>query len=390
MSVVGNGVRLSASNPMRQMSAASAGNETLFHGIPLTIRKSQAQAFSSYAAQPRGGYPPYCWIMPRSARDLVSRNLCYTTATATASGAMGAPVSATAGAIIYGAATGYRVIYASGLSGESIGASALLVGLAHGAGIGPALVSAEGSLVASIGGEGASVVTIDGAAEVVGIFNGNGTSTISFAALAELMALLYGSGLSPVTIAGMATLMARLHASGSSALVLSGSAAKNALGWMDAAVQLSLGGSLVPYAHGWMSGTTEDLSVLTAEQCATAVWESLAASFNTPGTMGAKLNAAGTAGDPWTADLEGYPEGQAGYQLANVAQAILDATDGVESATTVREALRLLLAVAVGKDTITTGPTSTIVKFRDINDTKDRVTATMNGSVRVGVVTNKT
>jgi len=36
------------------------------------------------------------------------------------------------------------------------------------------------------------------------------------------------------------------------------------------------------------------------------VWNALASSYNTSGTMGQKLNAAGTAGDPWTTDLSSY------------------------------------------------------------------------------------
>lgn len=52
----------------------------------------------------------------------------------------------------------------------------------------------------------------------------------------------------------------------------------------------------------------------TAELAA-AVWEALAADFDSAGTMGEKLNAAGTAGDPWTADLTGYGTDTAGEQL---------------------------------------------------------------------------
>lgn len=69
---------------------------------------------------------------------------------------------------------------------------------------------------------------------------------------------------------------------------------------------------------------------------------------------------------------------------ADVNGAVLDAL--VENGVTLKEALRLLLAVAVGKTDINTGGPSPIVKFRDVNDTKDRVTATMTGSERASVV----
>jgi hypothetical protein len=66
-------------------------------------------------------------------------------------------------------------------------------------------------------------------------------------------------------------------------------------------------------------------AVLTAADCARAVWDSLAADSNDPGTMGEKLNAAGTAGDPWTAELPGtYVEGTAGYIIGNKFEDILE------------------------------------------------------------------
>lgn len=45
---------------------------------------------------------------------------------------------------------------------------------------------------------------------------------------------------------------------------------------------------------------------LSPNALAAAVWNSLAADFNVSGTMGQKLNGAGSAGDPWTTDLSSY------------------------------------------------------------------------------------
>lgn len=61
----------------------------------------------------------------------------------------------------------------------------------------------------------------------------------------------------------------------------------------------------------------------------------------------------------------------------------------VEDGVTLRQALRVLLAVAAGKTTITPGiaGTATVV-FRDVNDTTSRVTAEMGGSERAGVTLN--
>lgn len=65
----------------------------------------------------------------------------------------------------------------------------------------------------------------------------------------------------------------------------------------------------------WANGTRTltSLSALAAD-IASAVWDALAASYNTALTMGAKLNASGAASDPWTAALPGaYSSGQAGF-----------------------------------------------------------------------------
>lgn len=57
-------------------------------------------------------------------------------------------------------------------------------------------------------------------------------------------------------------------------------------------------------------------SEATVRQLVEGVWGALASDYNSSGTMGEKLNAAGTAGDPWTADLSGYnTSGTAGKEL---------------------------------------------------------------------------
>ena len=44
----------------------------------------------------------------------------------------------------------------------------------------------------------------------------------------------------------------------------------------------------------------------TIQELVDGVWNALSANYATSGTMGEKLNAAGTAGDPWTTDLSAY------------------------------------------------------------------------------------
>lgn len=59
-------------------------------------------------------------------------------------------------------------------------------------------------------------------------------------------------------------------------------------------------------------------AVPSAEDISQAIWNSLSSKYNNPGTMGKTLNSAGSAGDPWIADLSTYPVGTAGYTLASL------------------------------------------------------------------------
>jgi hypothetical protein len=72
-----------------------------------------------------------------------------------------------------------------------------------------------------------------------------------------------------------------------------------------------------------MEGSTDDDTELNPDQIAAAVWSSDSGGFNTPGTMGNKLNSASAAGDPWTAELPGtYGEGSAGSLMYFLQQTI--------------------------------------------------------------------
>jgi hypothetical protein len=48
------------------------------------------------------------------------------------------------------------------------------------------------------------------------------------------------------------------------------------------------------------------------------VWDTAASLHNISGSLGNRLNAAGNAGDPWSADLSAYTEGTAGKMLSDV------------------------------------------------------------------------
>jgi hypothetical protein len=144
------------------------------------------------------------------------------------------------------------------------------------------------------------------------------------------------------------------------------------------------------------------------------VWDETLGDHVASGSTGAGLTAAGAAGDPWSTAVPGaYGAGTAGYLIGTHINAPLDTidanvdsilsdtgTDGVvvaeasktgyalstagvdaivddavEGAYTLRQSIRLMLAALVGK---LSGAATTTVTIRDINDTTDRIVATVD------------
>jgi len=82
---------------------------------------------------------------------------------------------------------------------------------------------------------------------------------------------------------------------------------------------LSGSGSISAELKGTLSMSASiyvNQSEATVQQIVEGVWNAIAADFNTAGTMGNKLNSAGSGGDPWSTDLPGtYTGDQAGALL---------------------------------------------------------------------------
>jgi hypothetical protein len=119
--------------------------------------------------------------------------------------------------------------------------------------------------------------------------------------------------------------------------------------------------TLDPYAKGYMDAIIQQAtSDMTPAAVADAVWNAVAASYNTTGTMGEKLNGAGSAGNPWTEVIEG------GLSAADV--------------------LRLILAIQTGVTSIVDhGGGSATVDFMSVDGTVKRITAEMDESERISV-----
>ena len=113
---------------------------------------------------------------------------------------------------------------------------------------------------------------------------------------------------------------------------------------------------------------------LTIENVANAVWDAVAADHVTPGSTGAALNGAGSAGDPWGTALPGsYGAGSAGKLIGDLLAS--GSVDGLD----VLEALRVGLAVLAGKTSgFASGAGTRTV--RAVDDSKDRLVAVQDAN----------
>lgn len=153
----------------------------------------------------------------------------------------------------------------------------------------------------------AGVGTISNASQVAGLFGtagltGSGTVTNAAAGLiVQMVAALVGSGSLTAGISGQLQAVAALVGSGNL------TAGASALAGMVAGLTGSGTLTASQEALGEMvANIFVNQSEATVEQIVDAVWSALATEYNVAGTMGNKLNGAGSAGDPWTTDLTPY------------------------------------------------------------------------------------
>lgn len=166
-------------------------------------------------------------------------------------------------------------------------------------------------LMAPKGGELSSTTGLGGVGTVSGSLviaktmtadlTGLGELTASMSLISSLVATLTGSGTlsgdMKLTIAMAAALIGAGNLSGASSLLLPMQASLSGVGDIVA----NLKGIADMQANIFVNSGTA-----TTQELVAAVWGALAADFDASGTMGEKLNAAGTAGDPWTTDLSTY------------------------------------------------------------------------------------
>ena len=112
-----------------------------------------------------------------------------------------------------------------------------------------------------------------------------------------------------------------------------------------------------------LSADISSSSTLSPENLAAAVWNSIAASFNTAGTMGNKMNSAASAGDPWATTLPAsYLSTEAGGILAQIQTLVdelhrlqgLDAANPVTITPTSRTTTGIDIAIGGDGETLST------------------------------------
>lgn len=213
---------------------------------------------------------------------------------------------------------------------------------------------------------------------------GSGSSTITFTADGTGGLVVSGSGSATITFSATGSILSVASGSGSATISLSASALIGALAGLQGQASVSLTPAAVISAIGYLSGTSTNETEFSADALARAVWDAVATNFNLPGSMGELLNDAGAAGNPWSASLASnntsgtFGEFVQDLPAANdIATAILDLANGVETDRTVREALRLILSAVAGK---LSGAGTSTVTIKDTSDTKTRITATVDSS----------
>lgn len=165
--------------------------------------------------------------------------------------------------------------------------------------------------LADVGGELSSTTQINGTStlqasiangiNIVSTMAGSGEMTSGLSLVTSMIATISCTGTLTGSMVGTIQMAADLAGSGNitgSLGMLSGLVA-NLSG--QGLISADLKGKLFMAADVYVNQ-----SEATVQQIVDAVWNALATEYDLSGTMGEKLNGAGSAGDPWTTDLTSY------------------------------------------------------------------------------------
>lgn len=191
----------------------------------------------------------------------------------------------------------------------------------------------------------------EGSAYLVGGKPITATATITLTATGNGGLIVSGSGTATVTISATGAILSIAAGSGTSTVTMTASAALGALAGLVGTANVTITPQAAIAAIGYMAGISTSEAEFSPSALAAAVWSALASDYNESGTMGEKMNSAGSAGNPWTEVIEG--------------------------AYTAEDLLKLISAVLLGK---VSGAGTGTESFRDVNDSTDRVVASVDSS----------
>lgn len=162
----------------------------------------------------------------------------------------------------------------------------------------------SGGLGSNVGISGSGALSASGAMGVNMVMTSDGFGTISdFNMGLIISAILSMSGIGGLTANMTGALNASMTMAGTGDMA-------GAIGALADMVMQSSGVGNMSSLMTAKGNMTMDIyvnqSTATVNELAAGVWNSLASDFNSTGTMGQKLNGAGSAGDPWTTDLTTY------------------------------------------------------------------------------------
>jgi hypothetical protein len=267
MALVGNGVRTNQ-NPMRQMGGPLAGvvhrAQWGMHGALRNFWAGEATGPDAYkGAFPSGYLHPYTWALPPTAGGIASR---------------------------------FEIAGSGSVDTASLAGGLNATADLSGAGTLAADLGALAGLVAALAGVGSASADIAGVIDAAASLSGVGTiSDAAMGLLVGAVASLSGSGSLSADISATVDAVASLSGSGSVVAALTAVS--------DIVASLTGSGSLTatPSALGQLSADITVAAVedpLSPSSLAAAVWNALAAEFNTAGTMGEVLNSAGGGSSP--------------------------------------------------------------------------------------------
>lgn len=177
---------------------------------------------------------------------------------------------------------GYTAPFALYLSPKAGGLGVTYSGIAGSASVNAANLAAGYNLGTDIQCTGVLVASqLQTVISMAANLSASGTITnAQLVSFVNMVAALAASGTMTATIGALSNLVASITASASMTPEM------NATANMEA--------DITPF------------TTLSPESLASAVWNAEAAAYNASGTMGQKMNGAGSAGDPWTTDLDSY------------------------------------------------------------------------------------